>query len=72
MAKKERYNPFEHIMGVHEAAILWGLNHGHIKNLCNEGKLDCIKIGKTWIISKDNCDPTQRLKIFDYSYRKKE
>lgn len=50
-------NPLEHIMGVEEAAQLWDLKPGYIKNLCNDGKLKAVKIGKTWILDKGQPNP---------------
>jgi hypothetical protein len=47
----------DQVMGVDEASDLWNLSPGHIKNLCAEGKLDARKIGKTWILSKDQKNP---------------
>ncbi|MET1134704.1 helix-turn-helix domain-containing protein [Bacillus subtilis] len=45
------------IMGVDEASELWGLSPGYIKNLCANSKIECKKIGKTWIISKEQPNP---------------
>lgn len=45
------------IMGVDEASELWGLSSGYIKNLCANNKIECKKIGKTWIISKEQPNP---------------
>lgn len=53
-------NPLNQIMGVDEAAKLWGLAPGYIKNLCNKGKVDAVKIGKTWILDKNQPNPKQR------------
>lgn len=49
----------ENIIGVEEAAKLWGLSPGYIKNLCAEGKIKAKKIGKTWIIDKNQVNPSQ-------------
>jgi excisionase family DNA binding protein len=49
----------ENIIGVEEAAKLWGLSAGYIKNLCAEGKIKAKKIGKTWIIDKSQENPTK-------------
>jgi excisionase family DNA binding protein len=49
------------IMGVDEAAELWGLSSGYIKNLCAEGKIQARKIGKTWIIDKSQPNPAKRI-----------
>ncbi|MED0799353.1 MULTISPECIES: helix-turn-helix domain-containing protein [Bacillus] len=45
------------IMGVDEASLLWGLSPGYIKNLCAAGKIESKKVGKTWIISKEQRNP---------------
>ena len=50
----------EKIMGVEEAAELWGLAPGTIKNLCAAGKITSRKIGKTWVISKDHPNPKNK------------
>lgn len=47
------------IMGVKEAGIKWGLSEGYIKNLCAEGKIKAVKIGKTWIIDRNQKNPSQ-------------
>ena len=44
-------------MGVEEASQLWGLSPGTIKNYCAQGKIEAKKIGKTWIILKDQPNP---------------
>lgn len=53
-------NPLDQIMGVEEAAELWGLNPGYIKNLCNRGEIKAKKIGKTWVIDKHQPNPGKR------------
>lgn len=52
-------SPLENVMGVDEAAELWGLSAGTIKNYCAEGKVEAKKIGKTWIINKNQENPSQ-------------
>lgn len=47
----------DQIMGVDEASELWSLSPGYIKNLCAERRLQARKIGKTWIISKNQENP---------------
>jgi excisionase family DNA binding protein len=42
----------DNIIGVEEAAKILGLSPGTVKNMCAAGKLECKKIGKTWIIDK--------------------
>ncbi|WP_087071445.1 hypothetical protein [Paenibacillus bovis] len=49
------YNPLDHIMGTEDAAVLSGneLSSDRIKRLCQEGELRAIKIGKQWILDKN-------------------
>lgn len=49
----------ENIIGVEEASKLWNLSPGYIKNLCSEGKVICKKIGKTWVIYKEQPNPSK-------------
>lgn len=49
----------ENVIGVEEAAKLWGLSPGYIKNLCAAGKLKAKKVGKTWVIDKTQPSPSQ-------------
>jgi len=46
------------IMGVNEAANLWGLKPGYIKNLCAAGKVIAVKIDNRWIIDKGQENPS--------------
>ncbi|MFB5562299.1 helix-turn-helix domain-containing protein [Bacillus cereus] len=57
----EVFNSLEMVMGVEEASERWRLSPGYIKNLCAEGKVLCKKIGKTWIIDKDQPLPNQKV-----------
>lgn len=41
------------IMGVDEAGDKWDKSPDHIKRLCRDGKVKAVKIGKTWIMEKD-------------------
>lgn len=52
-------NILDKVMGVDEASELWSLSPGYIKNLAAEGKIEARKIGKTWILSKDQANPKQ-------------
>ena len=47
-------------MGVEEAAERWQLSSGYIKNLCASNKVIARKIGKTWIILKNQPNPKER------------
>lgn len=53
-------NALEKIMGVEEASQKWGLSPGYIKNLCAAGKVEAVKIGKTWIIAKEQSHPSSK------------
>lgn len=41
------------IIGVDEAGKILGLSPGTIKNMCAAGKLYCKKIGKSWVLTKE-------------------
>ncbi|MBW4083550.1 type I-C CRISPR-associated protein Cas8c/Csd1 [Paenibacillus sp. S150] len=47
------------VMGVEEAAKLWDLAPGTIKNYCLGGKVVARKIGKTWVIDRNQPNPKQ-------------
>ena len=53
----EGLSDLERVMGVDEASELWNLSPGYIKNLCAEGMVRAKKIGKTWIIEKNQPNP---------------
>lgn len=57
-----KINPLDQIMGVQEASELWDMSADHIKALCSSGNLMSRKIGKTWVILKDQPNPRQRNK----------
>lgn len=42
------------IVGVHEIAKILGVSHGTVKNMCASGKIAGKKIGKTWVVDKEN------------------
>lgn len=52
----------DNIIGVEEASKLWGLSPGTIKNYCADGKIIAKKIGKTWVIDKNQENPSQSKK----------
>lgn len=54
------YPWFKHMMGTDEASKLWGLNQDYIKRLCNEGKVQAVLVGKTWIINKAQDNPKKK------------
>lgn len=58
LSKEE--NALGQIMGVEMASSIWGLSPERIKHLCADGKVKSIKIGKTWIIDKNQNNPSTR------------
>lgn len=50
-------DPLHDVIGVEEAAKLWGYSPGTIKNMCAQGKIRCKKIGKTWVIDRNQPNP---------------
>lgn len=46
-------DPLQMVIGVEEAAEMWNLSPGYVKNLCAVGKIKAVKIGKTWVIDKN-------------------
>ena len=52
-------NPLDKIMGADEASKLWGLAPSYIKDLCAKGSINCKKIGKTWVIDKEQPNPAK-------------
>lgn len=53
-------NPLDQIMGVQEAAKLWGLSPDRVKGLCQASKVEARKIGNSWVLLKDQPNPKQR------------
>jgi hypothetical protein len=51
----------DEIMGVDEAAALWELSPGYIKNLCAEKKILAKKIGNVWVIDKRQPNPSKKI-----------
>ncbi|MGM0904214.1 MAG: helix-turn-helix domain-containing protein [Bacillota bacterium] len=50
----------DNLIGVEEAAKLWGLSPGYIKNLCADGRIIAKKIGNTWVIDKTQDNPKRK------------
>lgn len=50
----------DRIIGVNEAAELWQLSPGTIKNYCARGRIKAKKVGKTWIIDKEQPNPSKK------------
>lgn len=53
-------NILDQIMGVQEASHLWVLSADHVKRLCRDGKVIARNIGNTWIIIKDQPNPSKK------------
>ncbi|WP_203363103.1 helix-turn-helix domain-containing protein [Bacillus sp. REN10] len=58
-------NILENVIGVQDAADLWGLSADHVKKLCRDELIQAKKIGKTYVILKDQPNPKKGLKIGD-------
>jgi excisionase family DNA binding protein len=54
----------DNIIGVEEAAKILNLSPGTIKNMCASHKLQAKKIGKTWILDKNNLEVNKMTKLF--------
>lgn len=52
-------NPLPEVIGVEEAAEKWGLSAGYVKNLCAAGKVKAKKIGKTWVLDRNQTRPNK-------------
>ena len=57
-----KLNPLDHIMGVQEAGEKWNLHPDSVKRLCAQKKVTAKKIGKTWILLRDQPNPSQQEK----------
>ena len=55
----EKYNVLDHIMGTDEAAEKWGISQDHVKRLCRDGIVAARLIGKTWVLDRDQPNPSQ-------------
>lgn len=55
------------IAGVAEMAEIWNISPNYLKTLCRKGRVDAIKIGKTWIIYKEQPRP----EIQHYNWKNK-
>ncbi|MCR8928843.1 helix-turn-helix domain-containing protein [Priestia megaterium] len=43
----------DHVIGAKEAAELWNVTEGHMKNLCADGEVVAKKVGNAWVIEKN-------------------
>lgn len=53
----------DNIIGVEEAAETLSLSPGTIKNMCAIGKLECKKVGKTWVLDKTKLEVNKMTKV---------
>lgn len=53
-------SPLEQVMGVEEAAALWGTTTQYVKKLCGLGQCKARKIGPVWILEKSQPNPLKR------------
>lgn len=47
------------LMQTDEAAELWGLSQGYIKNLCANGDVIAYKVGRAWLLLREQPNPKQ-------------
>ncbi|MCM3134596.1 helix-turn-helix domain-containing protein [Paenibacillus polysaccharolyticus] len=52
-------NIMSQLMQTEEASELWGLSQGYIKNLCANGDVIAEKIGRSWLLLRDQPNPKQ-------------
>jgi len=48
----------DHVIGTQEAAKMWNISQDHVKRLCREGRCFSKQIGNTWIVHKDQPNPS--------------
>lgn len=54
----------DQIMDTKEAAELWGYSSpDSVKQLCQQGKIKAKKLGKVWIIDKNQPNPKERNEV---------
>lgn len=54
-----RERAIDRVMGTEEAAERWELSQDHIKRLCRDEKVIAKRIGKTWVLERDQPNPKQ-------------
>jgi hypothetical protein len=52
-------DPLNRVMGTDEAAAIWGLSQSWVKQLCLDGKVEARRIGKHWILKRNQPNPKQ-------------
>ncbi len=60
---ENHFNSLDYILGADDAARKWNLSPGTIKNYCSEGRLIAKKVGKTWVIDRNQPDPKRRIQM---------
>ncbi len=45
------------VMDIDEASELWGISKPHLKRLCVNDKIIARKVGRIWLIEKDQANP---------------
>ena len=53
------HNCLDQVAGVKEMSELWGLSESHIKHLCQQKKIIAKNIGRTWIVFKNQPNPSK-------------
>lgn len=46
-------SPLFKVMDTAEASELWGMTQQHIKLLCTKGEIICCKVGRVWLLEKN-------------------
>jgi hypothetical protein len=59
-ANHEKTSVLDQIMGTEEAAQLWGLRPSYVKDLCRNGTVKAVNIGRTWIIDRNQPNPKRK------------
>jgi len=63
-------NVLDQIMGVQEAAELWGLSADRVKGMCQSGDVKAKKIGNSWVLDRNQTNPKKyrkgedKMKVF--------
>lgn len=47
----------DNILDTKTASELWGLSQDRVKQLCQNGEIEAVKIGNSWAIKKDQPNP---------------
>lgn len=57
MSSNMKFEVLENVIGVQEAAELWGMSADHVKKLARDRQIYAKLIGKTWVIDKYQDNP---------------